>query len=401
MSLDEYRKKRNPKRDPGAVRRDERRAKLAADLRRPAPRRPPAPLRLPSRAGRRRSPRGRCRRASRSSPERGRSPSTSRTIRSSTRRSTARSRRASTAPARSRSGTAAPTSSSRRSGTASSPSALHGTRLNGRWTLVPARLDGKEQNWLLIKGHDEAAEEIVQGEYRPMLATQEERIPHGEGWTFEVKFDGYRALAYVRGGECRLVSRNGNDLTGRFPDVAKALVKAVRSPNAVVDGEVARIDTTGRTSFSELQQGSGQLVYYAFDLLELDGRPLVDLPLHERKDRLREADRPAHRLGCRLRGIRRRRRAVRGRPRPAPRRDHREARRLDLQVRAPHARLVEAEDREHRRVRRRRLHARLRAAAPARSARWCSLSTRTASCATSAMSAPGSTTPRSAVCSSC
>jgi len=165
---------------------------------------------------------------------------------------------------------------------------LDGTRLNGRWTLVPARLDGKEENWLLIKGHDAAAEDIVQGEYRPMLATQEEHIPHGEGWTFEVKFDGYRAIAYIRGGECKLVSRNGNDLTGRFADVAKALVKAVRSPNAVVDGEVARIDTTGRTSFSELQQGSGQLVYYAFDLLELDGKPLVDLPLRERKEQLQK-----------------------------------------------------------------------------------------------------------------
>jgi bifunctional non-homologous end joining protein LigD len=165
---------------------------------------------------------------------------------------------------------------------------LYGNRLNGRWTLVPAHLDGKEENWLLIKGHDEAAEEIVQGEYRPMLATQEEHIPRGDGWTFEVKFDGYRALAYIRGGECRLVSRNGNDLTGRFAEVARALVKAVRSPNAVVDGEVARIDPAGRTSFSELQQGSGQLVYYAFDLLELDGKPLVDLPLHERKERLRE-----------------------------------------------------------------------------------------------------------------
>jgi bifunctional non-homologous end joining protein LigD len=165
---------------------------------------------------------------------------------------------------------------------------LHGTRLNGRWTLVPARLDGMEENWLLIKGHDEAAEDVVQGEYRPMLATQEERIPRGEGWTFEVKFDGYRAIAYIRGGECKLVSRNGNDLTQRFPDIARALVKAVRSPNAVVDGEVTRIDPDGRTSFSELQQGSGQLVYYAFDLLELDGRPLVDLPLHERKDRLKQ-----------------------------------------------------------------------------------------------------------------
>jgi bifunctional non-homologous end joining protein LigD len=165
---------------------------------------------------------------------------------------------------------------------------LHGTRLNGRWTLVPAHLDGKEENWLLIKGHDETAEDIVQGEYRPMLATQEEHVPRGEGWTFEVKFDGYRELAYIRGGECRLVSRNGNDLTGRFGDVARALVKAVRSPNAVVDGEVARIDTSGRTSFSELQQGSGRLVYYAFDLLELDGRPLVDLPLIERKAQLEQ-----------------------------------------------------------------------------------------------------------------
>src|SRR5206468_7258388 len=58
---------------------------------------------------------------------------------------------------------------------------LHGTRLNGRWTLVPARLDGKDENWLLIKGHDETAEEIVQGDYRPMLATQEQHVPHGEG----------------------------------------------------------------------------------------------------------------------------------------------------------------------------------------------------------------------------
>jgi bifunctional non-homologous end joining protein LigD len=164
---------------------------------------------------------------------------------------------------------------------------LHGSRLHGRWTLVPARLDGKEENWLLIKGHDEGEDEAVQGTYRPMLASLDTRVPHGEGWTFEVKFDGYRALAYVRGGECRLVSRNENDLTGRFPDIAKALVKAVKSPNAVVDGEVCRIDPTGRTSFSELQRGEGPLVYYAFDLLELDGQPLVELPLHERKARLR------------------------------------------------------------------------------------------------------------------
>lgn len=163
---------------------------------------------------------------------------------------------------------------------------LHGTRLQGRWTLVPADLDGKEENWLLIKGHDDGAEP-AQGTYAPMLASLAERVPHGDGWTFEVKFDGYRAVAYIRAGECTLVSRNGNDLTGRFPDVAKALVKAVKSPNAVVDGEVTRVDESGRASFSELQQGSGALVYYAFDLLELDGRPWIDEPLEERKERLR------------------------------------------------------------------------------------------------------------------
>jgi bifunctional non-homologous end joining protein LigD len=166
---------------------------------------------------------------------------------------------------------------------------LHGKRLKGRWTLVPAHLDGKEQNWLLIKGHDDGDEPAhVDQHYKPMLATLETHVPHGDAWTYEVKFDGYRAVAYVRNGECRLLSRNDNDLTERFAEIAKAIVKAVKTPHAVVDGEVTRIDPSGRTSFSELQQGTGPLVYYAFDLLELDGEPLLELPLRERKGRLRK-----------------------------------------------------------------------------------------------------------------
>src|SRR3954447_5988978 len=164
---------------------------------------------------------------------------------------------------------------------------LDGKRLHGRWSLIPAHLDGKEENWLLIKRHDDDEPEIVQGHYKPMLASLDTRVPRTDGWSFEVKFDGFRAVAYIRGGECTMLSRNDHDLTERFPDVAKALVKAVKSPNAVVDGEICRIDPTGLTSFSELQQGSGPLVFYAFDLLELDGEPLVDLPLAERKARLR------------------------------------------------------------------------------------------------------------------
>jgi bifunctional non-homologous end joining protein LigD len=168
---------------------------------------------------------------------------------------------------------------------------LHGKKLKGRWSLVPAHMDGKEQNWLLIKRSDDGTgegEEIPQRTYKPMLATPDTGVPHGDDWVYEVKFDGYRAIAYVRGGECKLVSRNDNDLTPRFSEVAKAIVKAVKSPNAVVDGEICRIDPTGKTSFSELQQGEGPLVFYVFDLLELDGVPRIEEPLLERKAQLRK-----------------------------------------------------------------------------------------------------------------
>jgi bifunctional non-homologous end joining protein LigD len=163
---------------------------------------------------------------------------------------------------------------------------LSGARLNGIWTLVPAHLDGKEENWLLIRRRDGEPGAPAAREYSPMLATSVRELPRGQGWLFEVKFDGYRALAYVHAGECRLVSRNGNDLTARFPSVAKDVAKAVKSPDAVVDGEVCRLDERGRSSFSELQQGQGPLVYYAFDLIELDGEQLCELPLEERKQRL-------------------------------------------------------------------------------------------------------------------
>jgi bifunctional non-homologous end joining protein LigD len=105
-----------------------------------------------------------------------------------------------------------------------------------------------------------------------------------------VKWDGYRALAYLRGGEARLVSRNGNDLTARFPTVAKQLAQATKSPAAVLDGEVCALDEQGRPSFSAMQQAKPgtPIVYETFDLLEVDGEPLVDLPLRERRARLEQ-----------------------------------------------------------------------------------------------------------------
>jgi bifunctional non-homologous end joining protein LigD len=162
---------------------------------------------------------------------------------------------------------------------------LHGTRLEGTWTLVAAKLNGDPKNWLLIRKADGESASSRQS-YRPMLATPTEHLPSGKDWWFEPKWDGYRALAYLRGGAVQLRSRRGNDLSQRFADVAAAIPKALRTPDAVLDGEVCRLDESGRATFSAIQQGAGTLVYVVFDVLEVDGEPLVDLELAERRKRL-------------------------------------------------------------------------------------------------------------------
>ena len=166
---------------------------------------------------------------------------------------------------------------------------LQGTRLRGTWALVPAHLSGDKKNWLILRKRD-GEERPRRLDYSPMLATLAEGVPPGRDWLFEVKWDGYRALAYVAGSEVKLVSRNANDLTSRFPSVASAIAQATKSPDCVLDGEVCALDSQGRSSFSAMQQGRAEtpLVYYAFDLLELDGEPLLGLPLTERRARLEE-----------------------------------------------------------------------------------------------------------------
>ncbi len=164
---------------------------------------------------------------------------------------------------------------------------LHGERLDGLWTLVPAKLGGQEKNWLLIRKRekpDEAVSPTGKPEhYAPMLATLAEDLPAGRGWAFEVKWDGFRTVAYLRGSDPELRSRKDQDLTQRFAAVAKELPKAIRTPHCVLDGEVCALDDEGRPTFSGLQQGDRPLAYYVFDLLELDGKPLIGLPLRERR----------------------------------------------------------------------------------------------------------------------
>ena len=166
---------------------------------------------------------------------------------------------------------------------------LHGRRLDGTWTLVPAGLDGDPKNWLLLR---KDGAEAGRAPYAPMLATASEKLPAGEGWSFEPKWDGYRAVVTIAGGEARLVSRNGNDLTERFAPLARAVVLAVRSPDAVLDAEVCALDRRGRSSFSLLQRGEGDLALVVFDLLELDGESLVDEPLARRRELLAAAVAP-------------------------------------------------------------------------------------------------------------
>ena len=161
---------------------------------------------------------------------------------------------------------------------------LDGERAQGVWTLVPAHLDGKEQNWLLLRKDAAAPEEAL----RPQLASLTGTLPKGREWIFEPKWDGYRAIVTVAGGEAQLTSRNGKDLTERFRDVARAAGRAVRSPSAVLDGEVVALDEDGTARFEALQRGSGPLVLMAFDLLELDGAPVHDRPLRQRRELLEE-----------------------------------------------------------------------------------------------------------------
>ena len=165
---------------------------------------------------------------------------------------------------------------------------LHGRRLEGLWTLVPARLSGQEKNWLLLRKR-EPAPRRSKTPPAPMLASLGRGIPTGDGWQFELKWDGYRAIGAVDNSAAQLVSRNGNDLTSRFPKVAADLATAaVGHTTLVVDGEICALDAAGRPSFSAMQLGRPEtpVIYALFDLLELDGHATIGLTLLERRELL-------------------------------------------------------------------------------------------------------------------
>jgi len=135
----------------------------------------------------------------------------------------------------------------------------------------------------------------------PMLATPTAKAFDDPDWLFEIKWDGYRAVAFIEDGRVRLVSRSQNDLTAQFPELG-SLPQFVKAQRAILDGEIVALDGEGRPSFSLLQQRMGfqpgkrrlprregvPVVYYAFDLLYFDGLDLRRVALHQRKQLLQE-----------------------------------------------------------------------------------------------------------------
>lgn len=200
---------------------------------------------------------------------------------------------------------------------------LNGRRLKGKWALVriKPKEDKRENNWLLFKEKDEytqttdgisgfatsvrtgrTMDEIEKGEGRKFphnpfekadvqLAKLVSTVPEGDDWLYEVKYDGYRILAFVEGNNVRLITRNKNDYTNRFQAIADSLIDWATGRAMVLDGEMAVTDDRGRTDFQALQNyirhpNGKNLTYIVFDLLALDGVDLRGHRLIDRKETL-------------------------------------------------------------------------------------------------------------------
>ncbi len=201
---------------------------------------------------------------------------------------------------------------------------LHGKRLNGRFTLVRLKSRreqrSRQDNWLLIKGHDEAqrvgadataiensvpgpkmpgekrsgaapADRAVRAKLpqrqEPQLAALAEEPPEGGGWVNEIKFDGYRLLCWIDHGKVRVLTRNGLDWSDRLPAVTRAVAE-LEVETAILDGELVALDKSGASSFPELQAAlsagkDDALHLYLFDLPYLNGWDLRACRLIDRK----------------------------------------------------------------------------------------------------------------------
>lgn len=197
---------------------------------------------------------------------------------------------------------------------------LKGKRLKGKWALI--RLKAKDgdtkDNWLFLKEKDEYANtpfelsqfntsirtgrtmvEIEEGKDEKFtrnpfsradsqLAKLVSGIPEGDDWLYELKYDGYRIMAFVEGNNVQLMTRNGNDYVRRFHNISSSLIDWADGRAMVVDGEMVVTDSSGKTDFSALQNymknpKDKNLTYIIFDILALDGIDIRWYPLIKRK----------------------------------------------------------------------------------------------------------------------
>ena len=157
-----------------------------------------------------------------------------------------------------------------------------------KFALIHTALGGEKKNWLIHLMEPETGP--ANTSFTPMLATPGSSADIGPGeWHYEIKWDGYRAIATLEADALRLTSRNGLDLTARYPELGE-LADILRDRAAVVDGEVVVLDDQGRSRFELLQKhgGGGDAHYMMFDLLQLDGESLMELPYNERRARLEQ-----------------------------------------------------------------------------------------------------------------
>jgi bifunctional non-homologous end joining protein LigD len=184
---------------------------------------------------------------------------------------------------------------------------FHGERLRGRYGLFPIGRGAEAENDWMIHRMDPAEDpdrEPMPERIVPMMARSSDDLPRDQKhWSFEVKWDGVRAIAYTQPGRLRLESRNLNDITGAYPEV-RGLLEDMGMHEAVLDGEIVAFDEHGKPSFERLQRrmhvtstsaikrlaSSVPVVYAMFDLLYLDGHSLLELPYEERRRRLEELE---------------------------------------------------------------------------------------------------------------
>lgn len=190
---------------------------------------------------------------------------------------------------------------------------FHGKKIRGNFALVHSAREDHENHWLLIKKKDTYATDLdydaetfanrskepklsklrsfdPKAPVKPMLAVNANKIFNDPEWIYELKWDGYRVIAHVKNGRAELYSRNGLSLNSKFSLLVRELEKLPYE--VILDGEVVILDKNGLPQFQKLQNydgaSPGDLRYYVFDMLYLNGHSMLDLPLLDRKSLIPE-----------------------------------------------------------------------------------------------------------------